>query len=185
MSGAAPRASAIALASLLAGCGDDDVAFAVQQSYVTAGEAPAGFAVWTFFPPAWEGDNDPALLLCARVQRFSGAAIDPGSLSGCPGCTHAYRLQIEELEHDCRGQEGSRPDLAGPGWLAVGPLPDGVRSPFADQALGWYASWEGERWSVVGSAFDEQLLAGGQPEGPPAWEEGRRLALWPAEALAL
>ena len=180
-----PALGGVSLLLLAAGCGDDEVAFAVQQAYLTAGEAPSGYAVWTFFPEAWEGDNDPNLLICARVQRLSGTPIEVDTLQGCPECTAAFRLDVEELEHDCRGQVGSRPDLAGPGWLAVGPLPQAVSSPFPAQALGWYASWEGKSWTAVGSVFDEHLLFDAKEGDPVAWEEGRRLALWPAEALAL
>ena len=73
---------ALLCAALALGCRDDEVAFAVQQGYLTAGEAPSGYWVWTFLPAAWERDNDPELLLCSRVQRIRGARIDPASLSG-------------------------------------------------------------------------------------------------------
>lgn len=171
--------------ALACGCAGDEVAFAVQQGYLTAGDDPSGYWVWTFFPAAWERDNDPERLLCARVQRIRGARVDPASLSGCADCTDAFQLELEELEHDCRGQEGSRPDLAGPLWVAFGPVSKAAPGPFPDRSLGWWSSWDGARWAAAGAAFDEALLEGDPPEADPAWTPGQRLALWPHEALAL
>jgi len=176
---------ALLCAALALGCRDDEVAFAVQQGYLTAGEAPSGYWVWTFFPAAWERDNDPERLLCSRVQRIRGARIDPASLSGCPDCTDAFALELEELEHDCRGQEGSRPDLAGPLWVAFGPGAKGQAGPYPAASLAFSSSWDGQRWATAGTAFDEALLEGDPPEGDPAWTPEQRLALWPSEALAL
>ena len=171
----------------LSACGGKDVAFAVQQGYLTGGVAPEGYLVWTFFPDAWQRKLDPELLACARVQRFEGAAIDPVRLSGCPDCTAAFEFSLVETEHDCRGDEGTRGDLAGPLLMAFGALKGDAKSsaPFPGQSLGWYVSWDAKAWEAAGSAFDESLMSGDPPEAQAEWVEGARYVLWPSDALQL
>ncbi len=181
------RRAALGLGLLLVGCGGDEVGFAVQQGYLTAGEAPEGYFVWTFFPDAWERRLDPELLACARVQRVVGAPIDPQRIEGCPACEVAFELELVETEHDCRGKEGTRDDLGGPLLVAFGPLHPSVKAtaPFPGQSLGWYVSWDAKAWVPAGSAFDEALLAGDPPEAEAAWVDGARYTLWPSDALKL
>lgn len=182
-----PRLGVVAAMAAGLGCGGDDVAFAVQQGFLTAGDPAEGYFAWTFFPERWERRLDPELLACARVQRISGSPIDPQRLTGCPSCTEAFELSLVEIEHDCRGQEGSRPDLGGPLLVAFGPVPGAVKetAPFPALSLGWYVSWDAARWEPAGTAFDEALLAGDPPEAEAAWVEGVRYALWPSDALKL
>jgi hypothetical protein len=186
------RAPALAFAVALpvGGCaGGDPAAWGVLHGHLERGESGeiGGFAVWELFDGAWGRRLDPGLHRCGRVLGLQGSPADPQGLSGCEGCAEAWALRVVEVDHDCRGGEGSAAALAGMTHLAIGPA-DGDLSgvgPHRGAGVALWWSWDAATWSPGGVLWDEGLDHGDPPEDDAAWAPGRRASFWPADAWRL
>ena len=178
---ARPGLLLVAGLSVLGGCGGGgtDVWGVLHGDLTVSGDgAVRGVLVWEFFDSAWERSVSADDHRCARVLTVVGAPVP------CDGCAVAVSLQVDELEHDCPGSEGTHPDLRAMDQLQVAPPGKAVAGAWPDDRWAWSLGWSGGGLEAEGVAWDEGFEFGEPPEDPKVLT-GRRVRLGAATARRL